>query len=434
MYICNFESALAATLPARTYATEAPRRGLKLVPKAKALELPYLALNSKFATNYLVFDIDRAGAAFAHEDAGLPQPTYTVVNPQNAHAHLVYQVGCIWHREGDEKINHKALALARLLQATFACMLDACPGYTGLIAKNPLHDQWRTIRGPVYSLDELAEYLPQDMTRSRAEQGRRRARTAMIEAGASRNVALFDQVRFEAYARAKTFESAEEARAWTLERCDSLNTNGLPTSEIRATAKSIAKYTWINRHRFTGRPRLTPEQIKERQQTAAETTNTKRSTATAAKVEAAIAELEGRGGKATQADVATLAGVSVRTVRGLLKKRQSAPPLSDSYAAAEPPAFVAENSLAVASVPAAAVVSGLLRALVVALAAAGVQTMHATGSGRLYAVTGRGLVLLPQDLWTTALDQVEAAAHLPELWRYMAFCTWFEHLADRPPP
>ena len=40
--------------------------------------------------------------------------------------------------------------------------LQADPGYSGLITKNPAHPLWRTLRGPrlAYDLCELAEYLP----------------------------------------------------------------------------------------------------------------------------------------------------------------------------------------------------------------------------------------------------------------------------------
>src|SRR5690554_7643756 len=60
------------------------------LPKDDALEKPYIAPNNKAFINCLLFDIDRPEAGAAWIDADLPQPNWTVQNPNNGHVHLGY--------------------------------------------------------------------------------------------------------------------------------------------------------------------------------------------------------------------------------------------------------------------------------------------------------------------------------------------------------
>ena len=329
-------SDIADTLPKATWATSDLIRGMRIRPKAEALELPYIALNTDYSTSYVTLDIDKEGAAFTYEDCGLPQPTYTVINPVNGHAHYIYRIdGYVWHKPGDD-LHKKALALLNLVKKAFSHMAGADPCYVGKLSKNPLHSKWKTICGPTYTLSELAEYLPLTMTRASAETAIKAAKAKQHQAGEGRNVSLFDQVRVEAYARVKEFSSPEEFKSFVLVRCEATNTNGLPTSEIRATAKSIAKYVWNHRDRYAdnyaGRPKCSAEETKERQQGAAQATSTKRRALTLDRIEAAKAKLGKEGKKVTQKAVAKLAGMSVSTVQRLLKNTSLAPPLSDNYA------------------------------------------------------------------------------------------------------
>jgi len=338
MYQANSAfNGLTDQFPKRMFATENPRHGMRLVPQARALELPYIALNSKFASSWLVFDVDYEGAAFAHEDAGLPQATKTIINPENGHAHLAFKYDYVWHKDGDQ-VCQKAINLLNLIKAAFTTMLKADPSYVGLLSKNPWHPCWKTIDGPEYTLAELAEYIPNGTTRTKAERAIRQLKRAVKRAEGRRNCTLFDDARIEAYAAVKRFSSETEWRSFVLSRCECLNVGGLEPGEVKATAKSVARYVWRNRSRYAdsykGRAKCSPEETKERQQAAAATTNTRRKTTTLERIEAATATLAAAGRKATQAAIAELAGVSVSTVQRSLKNMSYAPPLSDNYAGA----------------------------------------------------------------------------------------------------
>jgi hypothetical protein len=126
-------------------------------------------------------------------------------------------------------------------------------GYAGLITKNPVHGDWWTIwhHSEPFSLDYLAEFCPDaDLAaynrRSRKEVG-----------GLGRNVTVFDNVREWAYSAVREFWRPNGYDAWAdavRASCESANAFGreqggpLPVSEIKATAKSIARWVW---NRFT---------------------------------------------------------------------------------------------------------------------------------------------------------------------------------------
>ena len=55
-----------------------------------ALKKPQIQINPPTLTYWLIFDIDREMGGLAWDYAGLPYPTWSVVNPENGHAHIVY--------------------------------------------------------------------------------------------------------------------------------------------------------------------------------------------------------------------------------------------------------------------------------------------------------------------------------------------------------
>jgi hypothetical protein len=89
----------------------------------------------------MLHDIDRSDAYFAHEDAYLPPPNVIALNPENGHGHSAILLATPVAR-------HSASRLAPLrffadVERGFARRLRADRRYTGLIAKNPLHADWR---------------------------------------------------------------------------------------------------------------------------------------------------------------------------------------------------------------------------------------------------------------------------------------------------
>ena len=139
------------------------------------------------------------------------------------------------------------------IEHVLAKKLGADMGYVGLITKNPVHSDWWTVwhNHAPYSLDYLAEFCPDaDLAaynrRSRKEVG-----------GLGRNVTVFDNVREWAYSAVRAYWRPNGYETWAdavLAACASANAFGLeqggplPVSEIKATAKSIARWIW---QRFT---------------------------------------------------------------------------------------------------------------------------------------------------------------------------------------
>jgi hypothetical protein len=186
-----------------------------------------------------VFDIDRSDAYFAWSDANLPTPTWIAKNPENCHAHIGYMLAmpvCTTHRARQNVIEY----LAKIEQA-YSLALGADYGYSGLITKNPCHTAWENHIFDVepYELNYLADFV--ELTE---------LKTDLKEvSGLGRNCMMFDTVRYWAYKairahRGSTFD------IWlgkVLEQCQNANSafiEPLPYSEVKATAKSIARYCW----------------------------------------------------------------------------------------------------------------------------------------------------------------------------------------------
>ncbi len=77
-------------LPHRPYHTDDLAFGLRISGKGRALLARYIQQNQPHAQFWLVFDVDREGAAIDWSDRNAPAPNITVKNPVNGHAHLLY--------------------------------------------------------------------------------------------------------------------------------------------------------------------------------------------------------------------------------------------------------------------------------------------------------------------------------------------------------
>ena len=225
-------------LPRRPYCTNDPSQGLIIRPATAALEHQHIQPNAPLAIAWLVFDIDRPGAAFAWEDVGLPPPTITAINPANGHAHLFY--GLSTPVGMSNAAREAPIRYAAAIQAAFLVALCADPGYAGLIAKNPLHPIWRTLWvNHLYDLAELAEYV--DLKRRQAPRS---------VSGLGRNCQLFDELRAWAYRWALEYQrngaGADQWARAVLGQAERLNTFDvpLPYGEVKATAKSVSKWVW----------------------------------------------------------------------------------------------------------------------------------------------------------------------------------------------
>lgn len=201
--------------------------------------MQYIQGNQPCMLHYFFFDIDRSDAVMAWHDANLPMPYWTAQTQKNGHAHICYKLEiplCT-----SEFGSQKAIAYASKVQAGLASKLGADVGYSHLITKNPFHKDWRVTfwSEQAYTLDYLADFvdLPTKLNKKQEV------------LGLGRNCAMFDTVRKWAYKavrghRGSTFD------VWLGEVLKmAINANGafiepLPYSEVKATAKSIARYCW----------------------------------------------------------------------------------------------------------------------------------------------------------------------------------------------
>lgn len=213
---------------------------------SSAIKRSYIQANPPHLRVWSIYDVDRPGAALAWERAGLPPPSWAAANRENGHAHLVWGLSAPVLVDGLGARDAPMRYLCAVESMTRE-LLQADEGFAGLITKNPQHPLWRTLRGPRvhYDLGELAEYLP-GIERFRPKRKRPE------EIGLGRNVALFDHLRFWAYAHLRQYKGGglDAWNAW-LSRCNSqaLTHNGefmtpMDGREVWHVAKSVAKWTW----------------------------------------------------------------------------------------------------------------------------------------------------------------------------------------------
>jgi len=217
-------------------------------------------LNGPSTFAWLLHDIDRPDAILAHRDANLPHPNFIAVNPENGHAHCGMLLSVPVARHHASRLD--PLRLYAAVDLGFTRRLGADMGYSGLIVKNPMHEAWRVewrIDRP-YDLGELEGWLFEPDMRPMREPER--------QLGAGRNVVLFEGLSSRCYRDVRQFKKSgasfeqwhdhvstiaqklnAEFVSWLAPRRDGLmNAGPLPAGEVRATAKSVAKWVW---HRFT---------------------------------------------------------------------------------------------------------------------------------------------------------------------------------------
>ena len=235
----QFSANFYEKLPYKPYCTDDFSTGLKIRPKKTAIQMPYLQHNPPCLISSLIFDLDRQDAYFAWSDANLPTPHWIAKNRANGHAHIGYMLAvpvCTTHRAKQSIIEYAAK-----IEQAYSLALGADRGYSGLISKNPCHNAWENHIFDVqpYDLNYLADFVElQELKKDLKE-----------VSGLGRNCIMFDTVRFWAYKairahRGSTFD------IWlgkVLEQCQNANSafiEPLPYSEVKATAKSIARYCW----------------------------------------------------------------------------------------------------------------------------------------------------------------------------------------------
>jgi hypothetical protein len=244
-------------LPAKPYCTDDLAAGLRVLPLKTALGKSYIQQNGPGMVWIMAFDVDRPIVdpktwSPVWEDADLQPPNVAVQTPSSGRGHLLYYLAAGVCTTSAARL--KPMEYLAAIERAYTVALGADRGYAKLVTKNPFSDRWRVweIHGNPYTLDELAGWV--DLTPHRPPLDASQAY------GTGRNVTLFHETRFWAYSAIRDYWTPnglpqwQEAVLWRLEALNAQFQNPLPHSEIKATAKSISRWTW--RH-------ITPDGLRE---------------------------------------------------------------------------------------------------------------------------------------------------------------------------
>ncbi|QGP62167.1 replication initiation protein [Piscirickettsia salmonis] len=231
------------TLPAKPYCSfDVKKMGVKIWPKAGALKTNHIQVNGPTSVHWLVLDIDQPNSALLYEKFNLPMPNIISINKDNGHSHYFYHIHEVYTSKNARTAPQEYLTA---IKQAYINQLGADQGYSGLIAKNPLSPEWLNLylSNHTYTLSELAEAVnlkPNFLSHKNK-----------IREDEGRNNELFDRLRLFAYAEKKNYPCYESFYHACLLKGKVLNSEGyqsnsgyLPLSEVQATVKSVAKWTW----------------------------------------------------------------------------------------------------------------------------------------------------------------------------------------------
>lgn len=291
-------------------------------PRANAVNWPYMQVNRRNVVSWLVFDLDHSNPMI-WEDAALPPPNLIVRNPKTSSAHLFYAITPVLT---GPNARQKPIDFMKAVYRSMAQKLGADLAYSGPVAKTPGHPWWETseLHNGEYSLSELQpagelEYMPPW-----------RGAPNLEIVNHSRHCTLFEQVRFFAYAivqeeRQRGSESSFIRRVEQYARSKNrfsgrhYKSGKLRQSQVRATVKSITRWTWTKYYGAAdcarGTMLLNPEMpLADKQSLAAKHTHKTRTRKTEKKIRTAVSNLKAQGVELTQKAVAEAAGLSRQTV------------------------------------------------------------------------------------------------------------------------
>lgn len=232
-------------LPTKPYCTDDLSTGLKIRPKDTALAFKYIQPNSPFYKHYFVLDLDYESALseILYSLNGVPMPNFVAENPQNGRLHAFFELKTpIYTTDASRQ---KPIMLANAIYLRLRELFNADVGYSGLISKNPMHEQWRTysIRKKPYSLNELSSKLDIDWNEAKKVPKQEEA------VGLGRNCYVFHTARYWAYVEIRKYRGKTYS-AWlqgVIDHCLKLNegiTEPMEYNEIKGIAKSISRYCW----------------------------------------------------------------------------------------------------------------------------------------------------------------------------------------------
>lgn len=232
--------------PNKPYCSDDLHLGLQVRPKHLALLKRYIQPNHPYYTHFFVFDLDYPTAYidYFYSMVGVPMPNLIVENPDNGHAHYVYQLKTPIYNTNAS--NDKPIKYGNAVYLALRQALNADANYSGLITKNAVHNHWRThvLREQPYTLDQLSERL--DLTTRQINK-----EIKIDEAvGLGRNCCVFHTVRHWAYVEVRQYRFGKTFNQWlegVIAQCCSVNaqfTVPMSYNEVKGIAKSIARWVW----------------------------------------------------------------------------------------------------------------------------------------------------------------------------------------------
>jgi hypothetical protein len=291
-------------------------------PRDLAVKFPYMQINRRDMVSWLIFDLDHANPSI-WEDVGLPAPNLIVQNRKSRGAHLYYAIKPVCTSLAARK---KPIDYMKSIYSAMATKLKADLDYhSGPVAKTPGHPWWvtRELHGHEYELNQLADYVELPLISSWAKNPN------IDLVSHSRHCVMFEWLRHYAYSIVKLQQDEGTFEAFTkMLEAFAHNKNSfyglgfcqnLSRSSLRATVKSVARWTW-DRYTGCGRchrgvMRLNPAlPLEERKRLSALRTHEERRKATEAKIRATVRHLQREGAAVTQAAISRFSKLARQTV------------------------------------------------------------------------------------------------------------------------
>lgn len=291
-------------------------------PTEEAAHERYWQPNPRKRLVMLVCDCDRADPIIRVFNGHAPPPTAVVWNDASGRAHALYILTS--PVSFGPTSSRKAQEWAEVVWAGLEEALQADGAYTGLLSRGPLHSghTLEAISGRSYELSELAAGLKLPKRATLAER---------LEAqhADSRNTAVFDQVRYAGYARARWSEAAllDYLICLAKEKNSAFadHPSGPMTDrEALGIARSVWRFVVANREQLArstrsrthsrDRDELDPEEARAQMQAGQAAGAATRREQTRAELRAAVVTLTAQGQRINSQTLSLVTGLPRKTV------------------------------------------------------------------------------------------------------------------------
>lgn len=225
-------------------ATDDLELGVWREQRERALRRQYVETSPRALVAAVVIDVDRPDAVLRafERPSDHPVPSW-VVEGNRGHGHVGFWLESPVCRTDAARVDPLRY-LARVTEG-LRRSLDGDQAYTGLLTRNPLHDEADVIWGTdkAYSLRELGTvHTPRQLPRKPER-----------SSGLGRNVTMFDTARHEVYGLHDPDQPLDDWHRVVVQHCHAVNSTfdaalggPLPFAEVQATASSISRWTRRN--------------------------------------------------------------------------------------------------------------------------------------------------------------------------------------------